>query len=140
MGDLQTLLDWHRNDPPDDFEMNRNNVIYEWQINRNPFIDQPDLVEYIWGDQIGNIWNQSLSVAGFTTETIKVYPNPVLDKLYVSGNKSSYEVTVFSAEGRAVLSQTISNNSFIDLKLASGLYLLTIEAEGERLIKKILIN
>ena len=140
MGDLQTLLDWHRNDPPDDFEMNRNNVIYEWQINRNPFIDQPDLVEYIWGDQIGNIWNQSLSVAGFTTETIKVYPNPVLDKLYVSGNKSSYEVTVFSAEGRAVLSQTISNNSFIDLKLASGLYLVTIEAEGERLIKKILIN
>ena len=140
MGDLQTLLDWHRNDPPDDFEMNRNNVIYEWQINRNPFIDQPDLVEYIWGDQVGNIWNQSLSVAGFTTETIKVYPNPVLDKLYVSGNKSSYEVTVFSAEGRAVLSQTISNNSFIDLKLASGLYLLTIEAEGERLIKKILIN
>ena len=140
MGDLQTLLDWHRNDPPDDFEMNRNNVIYEWQINRNPFIDQPDLVEYIWGDQIGNIWNQSLSVAGFTTETIKVYPNPVLDKLYISGNKPSYEVTLFSAEGRAVLTQTISNNSFIDLKLASGLYLVTIEAEGERLIKKILIN
>ncbi|SFJ25318.1 endonuclease [Olleya namhaensis] len=140
MGDLQTLLDWHRNDPPDDFEMNRNNVIYEWQINRNPFIDQPDLVEYIWGDQVGNIWNQSLSVAGFTTETIKVYPNPVLDKLYISGNKPSYEVTVFSAEGRAVLTQTISNNSFIDLKLASGLYMVTIEAEGERLIKKILIN
>ncbi|WP_272022806.1 endonuclease [Olleya namhaensis] len=140
MGDLQKLLDWHRNDPPDDFEMNRNNVIYEWQINRNPFIDQPDLVEYIWGDQIGNTWNQSLSVAGFTTETIKVYPNPVLDKLYILGNKPSYEVVVFSAEGRAVLSQTISNNSFIDLKLASGLYLVTIEAEGERLIKKILIN
>ncbi len=140
MGDLQTLLDWHRNDPPDDFEMNRNNVIYEWQINRNPFIDQPDLVEYIWGDQVGNIWNQSLSVAGFTTETIKVYPNPVLDKLYISGNKPSYEVIVFSAEGRAVLTQTISNNSYVDLKLASGLYLVTIEAEGERLIKKILIN
>ncbi|WP_281847018.1 endonuclease [Olleya namhaensis] len=140
MGDLQTLLDWHRNDPPDDFEMNRNNVIYEWQINRNPFIDQPDLVEYIWGDQVGNIWNQSLSVAGFTTETIKVYPNPVLDKLYISGNKPSYEVTVFSAEGRAVLTQTISNNSYVDLKLASGLYLVAIEAEGERLIKKIIIN
>ena len=47
LGDLATLLDWHRNDPPDDFEMNRNNVVYTWQFNRNPFIDQPDLVEYI---------------------------------------------------------------------------------------------
>ena len=33
-GDLATLLDWHRNDPPDDFEMNRNNVVYNWQFNR----------------------------------------------------------------------------------------------------------
>jgi len=140
LGDLATLLEWHRNDPPDDFEMNRNNVIYEWQFNRNPLIDQPDLVEYIWGDQVGDIWNQPLSVAGFTTETIKVYPNPVIDKLYISGNKPSYEVALFSAEGRVVLSQTISNNSYMDLKLASGLYLVTIEAEGERLIKKIVIE
>ncbi|WP_241148074.1 endonuclease [Lacinutrix jangbogonensis] len=37
LGDLATLLDWHRNDPPDDYEMNRNNVVYTWQNNRNPF-------------------------------------------------------------------------------------------------------
>ena len=44
LGDLNTLLDWHRNDPPDDFEMNRNNVVYTWQFNRNPFIDHPCLL------------------------------------------------------------------------------------------------
>lgn len=38
-GDIETLLDWHRNDPPDDFEMNRNNIVYNWQFNRNPFLD-----------------------------------------------------------------------------------------------------
>ena len=27
--------------------MNRNNVIYNWQFNRNPLIDMPDLVDYI---------------------------------------------------------------------------------------------
>ncbi|AUC77384.1 endonuclease [Olleya sp. Bg11-27] len=140
LGDLATLLDWHRNDPPDDFEMNRNNVVYEWQFNRNPFIDQPDLVEYIWGDQLGNPWSQALSVAGFITETIKVYPNPASDKLYVSGNKPSYEVIVFSAEGRAVLSQTISNNSYLDLKLASGLYMVTVKSQGESITKKIIIE
>ena len=61
LGDLETLLTWHRNDPPDDFEMNRNNVIYRWQKNRNPFIDQPDLVEYIWGDQQGQVWRQTVA-------------------------------------------------------------------------------
>lgn len=57
LGDLTTLLDWHRNDLPDDFEMNRNNVVYTWQLNRNPFIDHPDLVKYFWGNKIGEVWN-----------------------------------------------------------------------------------
>lgn len=30
LGDLATLLNWHRNDLPDDFEMNRNNVVFTW--------------------------------------------------------------------------------------------------------------
>ncbi len=140
MGDLATLLDWHRNDPPDDFEMNRNNVIYEWQINRNPFIDNPDLVEYIWGNQMGNVWNNPLSVDQFTAETIKVYPNPVKDKLYISGNKQQYNVSVFSAEGRVVLTQKVDNNSYLDLELASGLYMVTIETNGESITKKIVIE
>ena len=56
MGDLKTLLEWNKIDPADDFEMNRNNVIYNWQKNRNPFIDHPELVDYIWGDKYGEIW------------------------------------------------------------------------------------
>ncbi|HEY0091483.1 MAG TPA: endonuclease, partial [Flavobacterium sp.] len=36
MGDLASLLSWNSSDPADDFEMHRNNVIYTWQINRNP--------------------------------------------------------------------------------------------------------
>lgn len=39
------LRDWHQQDPVDDFEIQRNEDIYqEWQHNRNPFIDYPDLV------------------------------------------------------------------------------------------------
>ncbi len=140
MGDLATLLDWHRNDPPDNFEMNRNNVVYTWQFNRNPFIDMPDLVEYIWGNQVGNPWSQTLNVAGFNTETVKIYPNPVTDKLYISGTKQNYDVAIFSSEGRAVFNQTIANNSYVDLKLASGLYLVKIEDEGKSFIKKIIVE
>ncbi|MGE4571547.1 MAG: endonuclease [Candidatus Izemoplasmatales bacterium] len=49
LGQMSILLDWHQMDPVDDFERNRNEVIYSYQKNRNPFIDYPHLVEEIWG-------------------------------------------------------------------------------------------
>lgn len=141
MGDLATILDWHRNDPPDDFEMNRNNVVYNWQFNRNPFIDQPDLVEYIWGTNVGDTWNQNLSTDTFETSSIKLFPNPITDKLYVSGKEQNYNISVFSSEGRLVLKQQVANNNYLDLKVASGLYLVKIETENNQsLVKKILVN
>ncbi|WP_336126974.1 endonuclease [Mesoflavibacter sp. CH_XMU1422-2] len=141
MGDLATILDWHRNDPPDDFEMNRNNVVYNWQFNRNPFIDQPDLVEYIWGTNVGDTWNQNLSTDTFETSFVKIYPNPTTDKLYVSGKEQNYNISMFSSEGRLVLKQQVANNNYIDLKVASGLYLVKIETENNQsLVKKILVD
>lgn len=50
-GKLSTLLEWNMMDPPDDFERNRNNVIFNWQQNRNPFIDHPEFAERIWNNQ-----------------------------------------------------------------------------------------
>ncbi|VEU82948.1 endonuclease [Acholeplasma hippikon] len=45
MGVLSVLLEWHKEDPVSDFERNRNNVIYSYQGNRNPFIDHPEYVD-----------------------------------------------------------------------------------------------
>lgn len=50
-GKLSTLLEWNAMDPPDEFERNRNNVIFSWQKNRNPFIDNPEYADLIWGGQ-----------------------------------------------------------------------------------------
>ena len=45
-GDLATLLQWHLEDPVDEYEIHRNNLIYNnFQLNRNPFIDFPQLAE-----------------------------------------------------------------------------------------------
>lgn len=48
MAKLSVLLKWHEEDRVDDFERHRNNVIYEAQRNRNPFIDHPEFVYKIF--------------------------------------------------------------------------------------------
>jgi len=48
MGKLSTLLAWNDEDPVDSFETQRNNRIYGYQGNRNPFIDHPELADQIW--------------------------------------------------------------------------------------------
>ena len=140
LGDLETLLDWHRNDPPDDFEMNRNNVVYTWQFNRNPFIDHPDLVEYLWGLNVGDVWNDPLSVDEFETDNIKIYPNPVSNKLFVSGIDDDFEITIFSAEGRELQAKSFKDDARVDLNLASGLYLIKIKSKDKILTRKIVVK
>lgn len=49
-GRLSVLLQWHEEDPVDNWERNRNEVIYSYQGNRNPFIDRPEFVDGIWGN------------------------------------------------------------------------------------------
>lgn len=53
---LALLLKWHRNDPVSQKEIDRNNGIQATQGNRNPFIDYPELAEYIWGANAGQVF------------------------------------------------------------------------------------
>ena len=56
---ISQLLEWHRNDPVSTLESNRNEAVYGIQHNRNPFIDHPELAEYLWGNMTGNAWTGS---------------------------------------------------------------------------------
>jgi endonuclease I len=47
-GRLSTLLTWHNLDPVSAEEINRNNLVYGYQNNRNPFIDHPEYISSIW--------------------------------------------------------------------------------------------
>jgi len=55
----QMLLEWHRNDPVSPKERNRNEEVFHYQNNRNPFVDFPQLAEYIWGDSVNYTFNLS---------------------------------------------------------------------------------
>ena len=50
-GKESTLLAWHYADPVDDAERARNEVIFSYQHNRNPFIDHPEYVGAIWSPE-----------------------------------------------------------------------------------------
>lgn len=53
---LDLLLKWHRQDPVSAKELTRIEAVYSIQGNRNPFIDYPDLAEYIWGKDTTGIF------------------------------------------------------------------------------------
>ena len=49
----EMLLEWNREDPVSQKELDRNEQVYRFQANRNPFIDYPELAEYLWGNKKG---------------------------------------------------------------------------------------
>jgi endonuclease I len=135
MGKLQKLLDWNMTDPPDDFEKNRNELIYSYQENRNPFIDHPEYVDLIWGDP--NSREENLF------DNISVYPNPFTSVVNLElPVKKTLSYNILSFDGKTVVSGKLdSQNTSINLtSLNKGLYLLylqTADADGFKTYKLI---
>ena len=53
---VKLLLKWHSQDPVSQKELDRNEAVYAEQRNRNPFIDHPEMVDYIWGANASQKW------------------------------------------------------------------------------------
>ena len=140
IGDLATLLQWNHTDPADDFEMNRNNYIYTWQVNRNPFIDYPSLADYIYGTNYGQPWFSTLSATTFSDLKVFMYPNPAHNYIKISGLTQSAKVAIYNMTGDKVLSINYSDGTEIPLNLASGIYAVSISTENQSVVKKLVIQ
>jgi len=139
-GDLATLLEWHRNDPPDDFEMNRNNVVYAWQNNRNPFIDMPGLVEYLWGTKTGEVWQNPSNTVDNELHNYRIYPNPANQTLHIDGLDESANIEIYSIHGLLVSEQKSIPNNTLNIHLPSGIYLVKIQTKGKIFSSKVVIE
>ena len=51
------MLKWHRQDPVSEKEVVRNAKVADLQGNVNPFVVEPNLVEYIWGTMKGKAYD-----------------------------------------------------------------------------------
>lgn len=140
IGDLATLLNWNTTDPRDDFEMNRNNYIYTWQMNRNPFIDYPLLVNYIFGANFGQPWSASLTTQNTVQNKIGVYPNPAEDYLIISGLEGNAIAKIYTLTGQLIQRVKFENEIKLNLNCKAGMYLVTITNDSQTTTKKIIVK
>ena len=147
-GKLSTLLQWNKQDPPDAFEMNRNNVVYYYQHNRNPYIDHPEWVSKIWGKstQVADYNNMSLP-ANF--ELLQNYPNPFNPSTtikYALASSVKVTISVYNTLGQQI-KQLLNENetagyhvvTFNASELSSGVYFYRITAGNFVAIRKMIL-
>ena len=128
LGDLDYLLSWIENDVPDDYEMHRNNVIYEWQNNRNPFIDLPELAAYVYGSKTSEVWNSALGIADYDVQEFR-YSNPVVDVMFLNMDIIG-EISIYNAQGQLVMNKEINDKKVDISMLIEGVYFFNIRTEN----------
>ena len=117
---LSTLIQWHYEDSVDNWERKRNDIIYyDFQNNRNPFIDHPEYVGLIWDNNVGVSEIESSS-------NLKIYPNPTnaLVNLEIENYKGSIETELYNFYGNHL--ETIKNATFSIANYPKGMYLLKV--------------
>lgn len=126
---LQMLLAWHRADTVSLKEKKRNNEVYRYQKNRNPFIDQPLFAERIWGtlNPVEKNAEQALAVS--------LYPNPARNSINVSISGYPCDgstVYIYDLSGCLVMTAHV-DNGFTTVSaegLAPGIYFLYLACDS----------
>ena len=132
---LSTLLVWHQEDSVDAFELNRNEVVYGYQGNRNPFIDHPEYAEKIWGTDPG------VGIDNVLHAHFRIYPNPTRDMLTIAfEEKGEYTIELTTLNGQVLFRTDIEDSTYrIDLSsYPRGLYLINIRSKAFISTKKII--
>ena len=144
--DQMILKNWHFQDPPDNWEIARNDFIYSIQNNRNPFIDSINYVCFV--DFSNMSYDPSACIPSSTQELLNrgfiTYPNPSKDhlNLFVDATTiSSYQITDYL--GRIIVSEEINNQKIVKVnvsKLKIGLYSVNVVTPLGKAQKTIMIK
>ena len=145
MGFLTTLLRWHEEDPPDDKERHRNDMVFIYQQNRNPFIDHPEWVCLLYGDpqtatpDLPAGWPAVVQIAGVAPNPF----NPSTRITYLVNAPGPVRLDIFGLDGRRVRTLVASDHAAGQFSIdwdgrddgfgqaASGTYLLRLGGGGD---------
>lgn len=131
---VEMLLDWARRDPVSEKEIRRNDAAEKEQLNRNPFVDFPELAEFIWGARTSQTFylaeQESLDPTLPGTSAVEFISADIEDWIGVTDDGFSIiadeveNVAVFDLAGRCVLlvARADGGDSYT---LAKGIYIVT---------------
>jgi len=150
------MLEWHSQDPISIKESERNEGIYDVQDNRNPFIDHPEYVDYIWG----NVSNEN-EVEIANLNSLNTYPNPFnfqsnsrssgINVSFNTLNSTNVQIFVINIKGQKVAevaSEPVNEGKHIfnwnpqnndSNTLSSGIYFMIVKTAEEVKAQKFLI-
>ena len=117
IGDIETLMKWHLQEPPTAQEMFRNEKVAAYQGNRNPFIDHPEWAAMIYcydGEsyndellevvrQYDNYGTEDIAIEGLSFSSTEVS--------MVVGQSSTLDLTITPAKANGTVEWSTSNSA-----------------------------
>lgn len=140
VGNIDLLIKWHEQDPVDQTEMDRNGEISNYQGNRNPFIDYPELASIAWVEKEPVV--SSIEVTDISSE-VSLYPNPTSQRIHIT-TKGDIIRSIKISDGQGRIVRTIDHTTStktLDLSfLKQGLYTMIILTDKGAAVKRIIKN
>lgn len=135
----EMFLKWHRNDPVSQKEITRNNVIFGFQQNRNPFIDHPEMVEHVWGQLVNSPWILA-SIRSYQKAEIGFSHQPEKRTLTIHSPFPAH-YRILNISGQTVKSGRINENeNVLGVDLRAGMYLFRLESEHVQHVFKFVVQ
>lgn len=120
---IDMLLQWANVDPVSQKEINRNNVIFDIQGNRNPYIDRPEFASYVWDESVGEKEASSISSLNIW------YANEVI--WWETTTDHVRSIQIFDMMGRLVDTKDNPGTQFHLNDLSSGVYIARAQHKSE---------
>jgi endonuclease I len=127
---LAMMRDWHLSDPVSEKEINRNNEVYSYQQNRNPFIDHPGYAAHIWG------WATGISTQE-VNHNVSVFPVPAVSSCTVEHSgfyTGNVTISLTDLSGRQFKVDYTTTSSTVRIEtesLAKGYYIVSLTEQGK---------
>lgn len=163
--DQNILKKWHYQDPPDAFEISRNDFLDSLQGNRNPFIDSVRYACYIDFSNMTYIANPTyttgIGTPCYVASSVGLYestplnfeyilaPNPTSGEFYLmieANVAETFQLTITDLAGRNMYSKNVdvangfNNLKINDIDLASGVYFVNLNYKNEKITRKLIIE
>lgn len=133
---LNILYQWHLQDPVSAKETAQNNAIFNFQGNRNPYIDNPQWVATVWGANLG--------IEEINFNIVNVYPNPTNQNfITIQSENTPQNIQLININGQLVQEinhPKFENNNFVINNIPQGFYFLKLDIENQIITKKVLVN